>query len=421
MIYLAILLAAVLVYLTQMRLYAKKTREGLSYTVRLSTEEVFEDEDIFYYDELVNDKLLPLPFLKVNSDLPQGLYFHFLDPVPGTDTLKESHEALVQSIYVLQSHRKISRRWRVTCKKRGVYTVGDAVLVTNDLFGMNSSSFSASSLPGYVETRLTVLPKSIDLDANFVAADGLTGDIVTNHSLLTDPLIRAGTREYRPGDAMRQINWKSTASHGHLMVNIEEHFRRFVFNIVINMQSRDIEKHPEVPSAPYEIERCISVAATLLDRASDDNVPTRVILNTPYKSIQIDDEQAVNCIDLGDPVGRKIAISRSYTGRLETLDALRLLAGIPMEISVPEEQLLDHIIANPALYTEAADHTGSANLIVVSSYISERMLHFHRAMESLGIRVIYYITSANRNALVLPEDVEIYISVGSLEDRDYTR
>ena len=38
-------------------------------------EEGFEDEDIFYYDELVNDKLLPIPFLKVNSDLPQGLYF----------------------------------------------------------------------------------------------------------------------------------------------------------------------------------------------------------------------------------------------------------------------------------------------------------------------------------------------------------
>jgi hypothetical protein len=139
-----------------------------------------------------------------------------------------------------------------------------------------------------------VLPRPIDLEATFVAADGLSGDIVTNHSLLTDPLIRAGTREYRPGDAMRQINWKSTASHNRLMVNIEEHFRRFVFNIVINMQSRDIEKHPEVPSAPYEIERCISVAATLLDRASEDNVPTRVIMNTPYKSIQIDDRRFTN-------------------------------------------------------------------------------------------------------------------------------
>lgn len=421
MFYLAILLAALFVYLVQMRLYAKYTRHKLTYSVRLGAEEVFEDEDIYYYDELVNDKLLPLPFLKVNADLPQGLYFHFLDPIPGTDELRETHEAQVQSIYVLQPHQKISRRWRVTCKKRGVYTVGDAVLVSNDLFGMNSRSVSASALPGYTERRLTVLPRPIDLEATFVAADGLSGDIVTNHSLLTDPLIRAGTREYRPGDAMRQINWKSTASHNRLMVNIEEHFRRFVFNIVINMQSRDIEKHPEVPSAPYEIERCISVAATLLDRASEDNVPTRVIMNTPYKSVVVDDPNAVSCIDLGDPIGRKIAISRSYTGRTETLDALRLLAGIPMEISVPEEQLLDHIIGNPALYTEAADHTGPASLIVVSAYFSERMIHFHRAMEGLGIRVIYYITSANRNALVLPEDIEIYFSVGSLGDRDYTR
>ncbi|MBQ7300610.1 MAG: DUF58 domain-containing protein [Clostridia bacterium] len=421
MFYLAVLLAVIAVYLAQMWLYRRHMRQGLSYTVRLSTEEAFEDEDIFYYDELVNDKLLPIPFLKVNSDLPQGLYFHFLDAAADGKEFRESHEAQVQSIFVLQPHQKISRRWRVTCKKRGVYTMGDAVLVTNDLFGMNTASFSASALPGYVESRLTVLPKPIDLNATFVAADGLSGDIVTNHGLLTDPLIRAGTREYRPGDAMRQVNWKSTAVHGHLMVNIEEHFRRFVFNIVINMQSRDIEKHPEVPSAPYEIERCISVAATLLDRASDENVPTRLILNAPYKSIRIDDPHAVSCIDLGDPVGRKIAISRSYAGRMETLDALRLLAGIPMEISVPEEQMLDHIIANPALYTEAADHSGAANLIVVSSYISERMIHFHRAMEALGVRVIYYITSANRNALVLPEDIEIYFSVGSLGERDYKR
>ena len=101
MIYLAILLAAVLIYIVQMKLYEKKTRDGLSYSVRLGAEEVFEDEDIFYYDELVNDKLLPLPFLKVNSDLPQGLYFHFLDPVPGSDVLKESHEAQVQSMRCL--------------------------------------------------------------------------------------------------------------------------------------------------------------------------------------------------------------------------------------------------------------------------------------------------------------------------------
>lgn len=414
MFYLAILLGTVLVYIVQMKLYEKLTSHRLFYSLRTGAEEAFEEEDVYFYDEVSNDKLLPLPFLKVNDDLPEGLYFHFVDPDSETGAMKDTYEGQVQSIYVLQSYQKISRRWRVTCKKRGVYRIGDALLVTNDLFGMNSLSFSASSLPGYTESRLVVLPKPIDLSTAFAAADGMTGDVIANHSLLTDPLIRAGTRDYRPGDAMRQINWKSTAAHGGLMVNIEEHFRRFVFNIIINMQSRIIEKNPAVPSVPYDIERCISIAATLFDRAADENAPTRLILNAPLQAIRVDDAAAVSPIDSEDPVGKNIVISRGYEGRTQAIDALRLLAGIPMEISVPEEKLLDHIIANPELYTRAADHTGAARLIFISSYFSERMLYFHRAMEQRGIQVIYYITSANRNTQTIPDDIEIYFSVGSI-------
>ena len=44
MFYLAVLLAVVAVYLAQMWLYRRHMRQGLSYTVRLSTEEAFEDE-----------------------------------------------------------------------------------------------------------------------------------------------------------------------------------------------------------------------------------------------------------------------------------------------------------------------------------------------------------------------------------------
>ncbi|MBP3919131.1 MAG: DUF58 domain-containing protein [Clostridia bacterium] len=414
MFFFAILLGVLLAYLIQMKVYKKHTKDHLSYHLHLSAEEVFQDEDLYFYDEIANDKLLPLPFLKVNDELPQGLSFHFIDPIVGEDSVKESFEQQVQSVYVLQSYQKIRRRWRITCKKRGVYHVGEALLVTNDVFGLNSQSFSASVLPGYTEETVVVLPKPIDLQSAFTAADGLTGDVFSNHSLLTDPLICAGIREYRPGDGMRQINWKSTASHGKYMVNIEEHFRHTLFHIVINMQSRTIEKNPEVPSAPHEIERCISVAATLFDRVSELDIPTRMILNTPQKSLKIHDPLMVSAIDEEDPVGRKIVISRSFEGRAETLDALRMLAGIPMEISVPEEKLLDHILANPTLYTQAADYRGSASLILISAYFSERMIHFHRAMEQLGVQVIYYITSSNRNAVKIPEDIEIYFSVGSI-------
>ncbi len=417
-LYAAILLGVVFVYLFQTRLYEKHTQEKLTYAIHTNTDEAFEDEDIYLYDELTNDKLLPLPFLKVNADLPKGLYFHFIDP-DEKNGITDTYESQVQSIYVMQSYKKISRRWRVTCKKRGVYRLGDVVLVVNNLFGTNSHSIPASSLPSFSTCKLVVLPKPIDLTSTFVSVDGLTGDAISNHSLLTDPLMKAGTREYRAGDAMRAINWKSTAVHQHLMVNIEEHFRRFLFNIVINMQSRDMETHPEVPSAPYDIERCISVAATLLDRAADDHVPTRVIMNTNLHSMQVDDPESVNCIDGDSEIGEKIVITRSYEGRMEAIDALRMLAGIPMEISVPAEKMLDHILDHPELYTMAADHSGAASLIVISAYFCERMINFHRAMEERGIRVIYYITSANRNAMRIPEDIEIYFAVGSLSDMQY--
>ena len=81
--------------------------------------------------------------------------------------------------------------------------------------------------------------------------------------------------------------------------------------------------------------------------------------------------------------------------------------------------MLDHILDHPELYTMAADHSGAASLIVISAYFCERMINFHRAMEERGIRVIYYITSANRNAMRIPEDIEIYFAVGSLSDMQY--
>ena len=407
--YLALLLAVLAAYIVQMKLYEKHTADKFTYTVRTSAEEVFEGEDVYLFEDVENDKWLPLPFVKVNSDLPKGLYFHFTNRTDGGEW-RETYEAGTTSIYVMQSYQKISRRWRITCRRRGVYAIGKSTLVVNDLFGMNNRSFSSEQLPGSKTCRLVVLPRAIDLETHFVSSEGFSGDVTANHSMLTDPLLLAGTRDYRPGDPMRAVNWSSTAAHGRLMVNVEEHFHRFLFNIILNMQSRDIEKDKTVPSDTDGIEQCINVTATLLDRASVHNVPVRVILNTPPAPLAEEGILPIAAED--DPVGSVIAVSPGYEGRQDTVRALRMLAALPMKISVPEEQLLDHIIAHPTWYTET-DAGGQANLIFVTTYFSERMLHFHRAMQERGVHVIYYVTTTNRNMLTLPDDIEIYFSVGS--------
>ena len=287
-----------------------------------------------------------------------------------------------------------------TCKKRGVYTVGDAVLVTNDLFGMNSSSFSASALPGYVETRLTVLPKSIDLDANFVASDGLSGDIVTNHSLLTDPLIRAGTREYRPEDPMRQINWKSTASHGKLMVNVEERTVRHRFSLLLNMSSRQIEKN-DIPSDAGAIERCITLCTSILDRIAAEDVPVRFFANYPPELMKEFGGEAIS----DDEIGSKVGKCGPFRGARDMIYALRMLAMLKMKISTPIDRVFDHIAAHPELYRE------NENMIIVTSYIDRRMMNLRESLAAEGVRVIFYVATTRNEVGALSEAEDVYFRV----------
>ena len=46
----------------QSRLWRAYAMKDLEYRVEVSADEVFEDEEIYVYEELRNNKLLPLPF-----------------------------------------------------------------------------------------------------------------------------------------------------------------------------------------------------------------------------------------------------------------------------------------------------------------------------------------------------------------------
>ena len=71
-----------------------------------------------------------------------------------------------------------------------------------------------------------------------------------------------------------------------------------------------------------------------------------------------------------DEIGEKILFTPDYKGKQEMLTALRVLAMMKTEISCPVEKMLDYILANSRIFAE------SGNLIVVSAYISERMIVF---------------------------------------------
>lgn len=396
MIFIAILLAALAVYLIQMLLYSRRVYDDLFYSVSLSAEEVFEGEDIFMYEELVNAKNLPIPALRVDTELPQGLQFRVNDPKDRTHR-RDLFEQYMQSAFVMKGRQKIRRRWRINCQRRGVYRLDTALMVTNDLFGFNVSSKSFTAAHSR-HNQVVVLPRAIDLEKHFTSSQYHSGEVMVFRSLISDPLLRSGTREYQPDDPMSRINWLSSAAHGRLMVNIEEFTQQHVFNIVLNMQSRSIEQHAETPSSPEYIEMCITVAASILDKMSADNVEVRMFVNTPPASVGM---TALS----DDEVGARLTVTEPFCGKRDTLTALRILASLKMEISCPFDRMLDHIIACPQYYANAG------NIVVVSAYIDERMINFHAIMARQGVKVIFYVTTANQNAIAIPDDVEVFYRI----------
>lgn len=395
MLIIAILAALTAVYLIQYRLYRDHSFDGIRYSISLSAMEVFEGDDIFLHEEIANTALLPLPFVKVDAALPDGLEYLLIET--NEDGSREEKTAQsVESIFVLRPYQKIRRTWRVHCSVRGEYSIGAVTLVTNDLIGFDQQS-RMLSVPGTAKNCLTVLPRTVPLDKAFTASRYLSGDIAVQRSVLSDPLRLCGVREYAQGDPMSRINWKSTAAHQSLMVNVEEFTKIHQFHLVLNMNSRDIERVPGAPSIPHAVEACITLAASILDSVANENIAVRLIANTMSDALK---DFSAGLTET-DEIGQQIYMSPPYSGTRDMLEALRMLAALPLTISVSIEKMLDHILASPEMYASGG------NLVVISAYISERMINFYYAMRTAGIDVIFYITSAVHNAAVIPDDVPV--------------
>lgn len=106
------------VYILQARLYRKKAMQSLSYRVRVSTDEAIEGDDIYIYEEITNGKALPLPLVRVDLSLPEGLEFRMMgntDLSGRSDRFRQT----VGSSFVLRGNQTVERRRRVYCRTKG--------------------------------------------------------------------------------------------------------------------------------------------------------------------------------------------------------------------------------------------------------------------------------------------------------------
>jgi hypothetical protein len=154
----------------------------------------------------------------------------------------------------LGAHQASSVAYTVRTEVRGRYPVGPLVVRLTDPFGLCELNRSFPAVD-----RLIVIPQVVPLPAVRLGGEYVgTGDSRAR-SVAVHGEDDAATREYRNGDDLRRVHWRSTARTGELMVRREE--QPWDSRATVVLDTRAEAHHGEGPTASFEW--AVSAAASI--------------------------------------------------------------------------------------------------------------------------------------------------------------
>jgi uncharacterized protein (DUF58 family) len=211
-------------------------------------------QSVHLIEKISNKKIIPVPWLKVESRIDSGLQFG------RQEDLNILQDEFHISIFSMLPYTRIIRTHDVKCVKRGFYHLKSAALTARSITGSISAGKDETT-----DAKLYVFPRTLAmLEMNF-PSHSWQGDSVVRRWILEDPFIHAGIREYTLSDPMKNINWKASARFGTLQVNQYDPTAQHRLMILLNVDTK--LNQWTVTDEPERIEYGISVAATLFEYA----------------------------------------------------------------------------------------------------------------------------------------------------------
>ncbi|RKE18662.1 DUF58 domain-containing protein [Streptomyces sp. TLI_171] len=171
--------------------------------------------------------------------------------------------------------------YRVRSDLRGRYPLGPLQLRLSDPFGMCelTRAFSAADV-------LTVVPQVQDLPPVRLPGESAGQGDSNAHTLALAGDDDVIPREYRHGDDLRRVHWKSTARYGELMVRREEQPLRARATVLLD--TRESAHRGSGPASSFEwaVSAAASVAVDLTQRGYRTRLLTDTGLSVPEHGAQ---------------------------------------------------------------------------------------------------------------------------------------
>ncbi len=209
--------------------WAKYCLQDLRYQRQFSEQRVLFGEEITLSLSVENAKLLPLPWLEIEDNVPRTLTFTGRQLRVSTT----SNMVVLESLFSLRWYERVTRPYTVLCNARGVHTFGPTVVRSGDVFGFLNRQESLSN-----RQYLLVYPLVVPITRFGLPSRHPFGDNRAPRRLLEDPSRVIGVRDYMYGDDLRRVHWKATARMMQLQSKVYQPTTTYTLVLFLNVISQ---------------------------------------------------------------------------------------------------------------------------------------------------------------------------------------
>ena len=232
----------------------------------LTEQRAFPGEYIESKWSLINRKLLPLPWVQVDDEVPSGF-------VPDRQLPAGSRAGfgLLNRTTALMWYSRTMWKEKFYCHKRGYYPLGPLKITTGDIFGFYMCSLNISATE-----HVIVYPSLFPIDRPGIPSLFPQGETTAERRIFEDPTRIVGVRDYRPRDSLRHVHWKATARHRNLQVKVFEPTTTLSMAVFLAVDS--FTCNDEAGEEDFEL--AVSTAASIADYAIRRGSPVGLFVNS---------------------------------------------------------------------------------------------------------------------------------------------
>ncbi|MDX1431663.1 MAG: DUF58 domain-containing protein [Gammaproteobacteria bacterium] len=238
------------------RLWARLALEEIHFRCTPSYRRVLVGETFVLTIVIENRKPLPLPWLRVTVPVRSGLVV--LDEDVQTRPYMGGTE--VELLTSLGPYDRVTTRLRLRAVARGCYPLEAVTLSSGDLFGFYGTRRETPP----AADALLACPRTVPLPELALPSIRPLGDAAGRRRLSQDPDRPNGVREYRTGDPVKHIDWKTTARRAQPFVRT--HDPSVAHHVVIALECDPVLVWRWGAQAET-LEACVVLAASVAEHA----------------------------------------------------------------------------------------------------------------------------------------------------------